>query len=250
MSTIKEAHYNRGIAYLEAGQYDKAVPEFEAVIKLDPNFIGAQCALCRAYLEQGELDTAGIAVKRALHLDADYQPALLLYGTLTAAYHDSGKVYLADKCYSEAVTAFQKAITLEADLGDSSAVSDSENTHIYVHLGAAYIGMKAYQEAIAALQHAIAEDGDLVDAHYHLGYAYVEQGEFEKGIPHLERVITIAPHLKRAHYHLARAYRALGNLEAATNAVIAALRLDPHYEPAVELAEIIKLAPFIKTTEY
>ena len=78
MNAIKEAHYNLGIAYLEAGQYNRAVPEFEAAIKLDANFIGAHCALCRAYLEQDELAKASTAVTSALKLDATHQPALLL----------------------------------------------------------------------------------------------------------------------------------------------------------------------------
>ncbi len=244
MNAIKEAHYNLGIAYLEAGQYNRAVPEFEAAIKLDPNFIGAHCALCRAYLEQGELEKAGAAITAALELDANHQPALLLSGTITEAYQDRGKAYLDDKRYTEAVAAFQRAITLDADLDDSSEASDSGNTYVYVHLGAAYIGMKAYQEAIEALQYAIAQDADLVDAHYNLGYAYVEQGAYDKAVPHLERAIAIAPHLKRAHYHLARAYRETGNLEAATNAVTETLRLDADYRPAHELADTIKQAHY------
>ena len=244
MNAIKEAHYNLGIAYLEAGQYNRAVPEFAAAIKLDPNFIGAHCALCRAYLEQDELEKAGTAITEALKLDANHQPALLLSGTITAAYQDRGKAYLDDKRYTEAVAAFQKAITLGADLGDSSEASDSGNTYIYVHLGAAYIGMKAYQEAIEALQYAIAQDADLVDAHYNLGYAYVEQGAYDQAVPHLERAIAIAPHLKRAHYNLARAYRETGNLEAATNAVTETLRLDVNYQPAHELADTIKQAHY------
>ena len=241
MNAIKEAHYNLGIAYLEVGQYNRAVPEFEAAIKLDPNFIGAHSALCRAYLEQNELENAGTAVAAVLKLDANYQPALLLYGTIIEAYHDRGKAYLDDRHYTEAVVAFQKAITLDADLGDNnSQVDHPENTHIYVHLGAAYIGMQAYQKAIEALQHAIAQDADLVDAHYNLGYAYVEQGTYDQAIPHLERAIAIAPHLKRAHYNLARAYRESGNLEAATNAITETLKLDPNYQPAHELADTIK----------
>ena len=247
MNAIKEAHYNLGIAYLEAGQYNRAVPEFEAAIKLDPNFIGAHCALCRAYLEQDELENAGVAVTAALKLDVNYQPALLLRGTIIEAYYDRGKAHLDDGRYTEAVAAFQKAITLDADLGNNAQVAPSENTYIHVHLGAAYIGMKAYAKAIEALEQAIAQDADLVDARYHLGYAYLEQEAQDKAIPHLEHVITIAPHLKRAHYHLARAYQALGDLEAATNAVTEALRLDANYQPAYELANIMKQAPFIKT---
>ena len=240
MNAIKEAHYNLGIAYLEAGQYSRAVPEFEAAVKLDPNFIGAHSALCRAYLEQNELESASTAVAAALKLDANYQPALLLYGTIIEAYHDRGKAHLADRQYTEAVAAFQKAIALAADLDNNSQDSHPENTHIYVHLGAAYIGMKAHQNAIEALQHAIAQDADLVDAHYNLGYAYVEQGTYDQAIPHLERAIAIAPHLKRAHYSLARAYRESGNLEAATNAITETLRLDPDYQRAHEFADIIK----------
>lgn len=247
MNAIKEAHYNLGIAYLEAGQYGRAVPEFESAIKLDPSFIGAHCALCRAYLQQDELENAGIAVTAALKLDANHQPALLLCGMITDAYYDRGKIYLDDRSYTAAVAAFEKAVALDADLRDSSQESESEKTHIYVHLGAAYIGMKAYPQAIEALEQALTQDADLVDAHYHLGYAYVEQGEHDKAIPHLERVVVIAPHLKRAHYHLARAYRASGDIEAATTAVTAALKLDANYQPAYELANLMKQAPFIKT---
>lgn len=247
MNAIKEAHYNLGIAYLEAGQYSRAVPEFESAVKLDPNFIGAHCALCRAYLQQDELENAGIAITAALKLDAKHQPALLLCGMITDAYYDQGKTYLDDRNYTEAVAAFQKAVALDAGLRDSSPEVESEKTHIHVHLGAAYIGLKAYQQAIEALEHALTQDADLVDAHYHLGYAYVEQGEHDKAIPHLERVVVIAPHLKRAHYHLARAYRASGNLKAAMTAVTEALRLDANYQPAYELANIMKQPPFIKT---
>ena len=248
MNAIKEAHYNLGIAYLEAGQYSRAVPEFEAAIKLDPNFIGAHSALCRAYLEQNELENAGTAVAAALKIDANHQPALLLYGTIIEAYHDRGKAHLDDRRYTEAVAAFQKAITLDADLEDNSQDSHPENTHIYVHLGAAYIGMKAYQQAIEALQQAIAQDADLVDAHYNLGYAYVEQGTYDQAIPHLERVIAVAPHLKRAHYNLARAYRELGNLEAATNAITETLKLDANYQPAREFADTMKQTHYNKGT--
>ena len=117
MDTIKEAHYNLGIAYLEAGQYDRAVPEFETAIKLDADFIVAHCALCRAYLEQDELEKAHTSVTAALKLDPTHQPALLLCDTITQAYYGSGKEHLNAARYAEAVSIFQKGLTLNADLG-------------------------------------------------------------------------------------------------------------------------------------
>ena len=250
MDAIKEAHYNLGIAYLEAGQYDRAIPEFEAAIKLDADFIGAHCALCRAYLEQDELEKASTSVTAALKLDTTHQPALLLRDTLTQAYYNKGKDHLDAERYTEAVSTFQKALMLNSDLGRSSQVSDIENKHIYAHLGATYIRLKSYQEAIDALQNAIALDSDLVDAHYNLGYAYVEQGHYDEAIPHLERAITIAPNFKRAHYNLARAYRESGNLEAATHALTETLRLDPNYQRAHELANSIKQAHYNRGITY
>lgn len=250
MDAIKEAHYNLGIAYLEAGQYDRAIREFEAAIKLDADFIEAHCALCRAYLEQDELEKASTAVTAALKLDATHQPALLLCDTIIHAYYDTGKEHLNAERYTEAVSTFQNALTLDADLGRNSQVSDIESKHIYVHLGAVYIGLKAYQEAIKALQNAIALDADLVDAHYNLGHAYVEQGHHDEAIPHLERAITIAPNFKRAHYNLARAYRESGNLEAATHALTETLRLDPNYQRAHELANSIKQAHYNRGITY
>ena len=240
MNAIKEAHYNLGIAYLEAGQYSRAIPEFEAAIKLDANFVVAHCALCRAYLEQDELEQASRAVTTALELDPTHQPALLLHGTITEAYHNKGKAYLDDKCYTEAIAAFQQAIALDADLEESPQLFPTENIHIHVHLGVAYMRMKEYQNAINALQNAITLDPDLVDAQYHLGYAYVEHGEYDKALLHLERAITISPNFKSAHYNLARAYRELGNLEAATHAVTETLRIDPNYQRAHELVAAIK----------
>ncbi len=250
MNAIKEAHYNLGIAYLEAGQYDRAIPEFEAAIQLDADFIGAHCALCRAYLEQNDLEKAVMAVTTALKLDAAHQPALLLHGTITDAYHDKGKAYLDDKRYTEAIEVFQKAINLDADIGDNSQPSPLENTHIHAHLGAAYIGMQAYQNAIEALEKAVKLDSDLVDAHYNLGIAYVEQGHADKAISHFERAIAIAPNFKRAHYNLARAHRESSNSEAATHALTETLRLDPKYKPAHELADTIKHEHYNKGITY
>ena len=250
MNAIIEAHYNLGIAYLEAGQYNRAIPEFEAAIQLDADFTGAYCALCRAYLEQNELEKAGTSIKTALKLDAAYQPALLLHGTITEAYHDRGKAYLDEKRYAEAIEVFQKAINLDADLENNAHASPLERTHIYAHLGTAYIGMQAYQNAIEALEKAIALDPDLVDAHYNLGIAYVEQGHADKAIPHLERAVAIAPNLKRAHYNLARAYQESGNLEGATHAVTETLRLDSNYQSAHELADTIKHEHYNKGITY
>ena len=169
MDAIKETHYNLGIAYLETEEYSRAIPEFEAAIKLDSDFIEAHCALCRVYLEQDELEKASTLVTVALKLDATHQPALLLCDTITQAYYNKGKDHLDAERYTEAVSTFQSAITLDPDF-----------TTAHYNLGLTYLKMEIYPRAVDALQKTIILDRNYKAAHHALALAYLGQQELGK----------------------------------------------------------------------
>ena len=239
MNAIKEARYNLAIAYLNDAQYNEAIPEFEAVIKLDADFVDAHCGLSRAYLELHDLDKAETSAQKALSLNSEYPSALSLIDELKNAYYERGIESFNDKHYGDAVSLFEKVTLL-----------DSNYKYASYNLGRAYIGLRLYDDAITALQSAIDHNLALDDVHYHIGLAHIEQEQFDKAIQHLEQAINTDPNLKDAHYNLACAYRVTGNLEAATNAVTETLRLDPDYKPVHELVEKIKQTHYNRGKSY
>ena len=168
MDTIKEARYNLGIAYLNDAQYSEAIPEFEAVIKLDANYIEAHCGLSRVYLELNELDKAEISASTALRLNSDYSAALSLIDDIKDVHCDNGITYLNDERYSDAVAAFQNVITLDPDF-----------TAAHFNLGMTYLKIENYPRAIGALQKTINLDRTHKVAYHTLALAYFGQHELE-----------------------------------------------------------------------
>ncbi|MCG9129785.1 tetratricopeptide repeat protein [Candidatus Poribacteria bacterium] len=239
MIAIKEARYNLAIAYLNDAQYNAAIPEFEAVLNLDADFIDAHCGLGRAYLQLNELEKAEVSAQKALSLNSDYSSALFLIDELKNAHYDSGITSLNDKQYRDAVSKFEKVESLEANF-----------KHTHYNLGRAYIGLRQYDKAITSLQSSIDTHSTSDDVHYLIGCAYIEQRLFDESIQHLEQAINTDPNLLQAHYNLACAYRETGNIEAATNAVTETLRLDPNYKPIHELVEKIKQTHYNRGISY
>ena len=168
MDAIKEARYNLGIAYLNDAQYSGAIPEFEAAIKLDANYIEAHCGLSRAYLELNELDKAEISAATALRLNSDYSAALSLIDDIKNVHCDNGITYLNDERYSDAVAAFQNVITLDPDF-----------TTAHFNLGMTYLKIENYPRAIGALQKTINLDQTHKVAYHTLALAYFGQHELE-----------------------------------------------------------------------
>ena len=84
------AHYDLGLAYLarneEAG-YPKAIPEFRAQLKLDPNDFPSRYMLAHIALKQRNFDEAELELKRAVALNAQDRSTQLLLGQLYSETH-------------------------------------------------------------------------------------------------------------------------------------------------------------------
>ncbi|RKU25961.1 hypothetical protein C6497_14335 [Candidatus Poribacteria bacterium] len=229
MNAIKEARYNLGIAYLNDEQYQEAIPEFEAVIQLDPDYIDAHCGLSRAYLELNDLDKAELSTLTALKLNPDYPSVKDLSDSITTTHYENGITLLEGKNYQEAATTFQKVIKLDSNFKDTN-----------YYLGRSFLGLRDYAKAVDSLQSSISSNIIYDDIHYLIGNAFVELKQFQDAIQYLDEAILRNPNQIEAHYYLARAHREFGNLEAATNAAIETQRLDPNYQPVNNLVESIK----------
>ena len=229
MNAIKEARYNLGIAYLNDEQYNEAIPEFEAVIQLDPDYIDAHCGLGRVYLGINDLDKAELSILAAQKINPDYPSVKDLSETIKTTHYDNGITLFESKNYQKAATTFQKVVQFDPNYKDTN-----------YYLGRSFLGLKDYEKAVDSLQSSISSNNSYDDVHYLIGNAFVELKQYQDAIQHLDDAIVRNPNQIEAHYYLARAHRELGNLEAATNSAIETLRLDPKFQPIHTLAESIK----------
>jgi tetratricopeptide (TPR) repeat protein len=139
-----------------------------------------------ARLNLKQTDSAIEDCQKALQLDPDSK---LAHGNLGIGYTHKGM-------YQEAITEFQKDMTLNPDTPSTS----------YTNIGYIYIQLKQYPEAVNTLQKAIEQDPKNIVGQYNLGIAYLDLKDYPNAISHLEKTLQLDPNYHIAHYHLGLSY--------------------------------------------
>jgi lipoprotein NlpI len=117
---LSEAYNNRGLAYSKGkGQYDKAISDYNKAIEID-----TLCIPC--YLNRGNAWDDKGNTNRAI---ADYNKAIELDPTFVGAYTERGVAYALTGDYQDAIRDFNKAI--ELDPNDARAYKSRGNTFFY-----------------------------------------------------------------------------------------------------------------------
>jgi Flp pilus assembly protein TadD len=98
-SDLAEWHFERGVAYGQRSNYDKAISEFNESIRLNPKLAGAYYSRGVTYWYKGNHDRAA----------ADFNEAIRLDPKLAAAYYGRGCVYLSYGYKAQAEADFTQA---------------------------------------------------------------------------------------------------------------------------------------------
>ena len=153
------AYNNRGTAYNNLNQYERAIADLDAAIKLDPNYSWAynNRGFAYAHLNQNE---------RAI---ADYSTAIKLNPNLAEAYNNRGFAYFSQQQYERAVQDYSKAIELNPN-----------NATTYINRSAAYFLLEQYERALADLDAAIELKPDDVGAYVGRGVCWQRLGDNDK----------------------------------------------------------------------
>jgi tetratricopeptide (TPR) repeat protein len=69
------AHYDRGIAYNNEEQYDRAIRDFDRVIKFSPSYVDAYNNRGLAYKDKGQYDRAIQDFDKAISIRPDFERA-------------------------------------------------------------------------------------------------------------------------------------------------------------------------------
>ncbi len=237
----KQEHYNDGHIYLDDGQYNTAVAEFEKAINIDPIFTDAHCSLGQTYLEQGDLEAAENVVKKILEFDRSYQLAHKLLEDIKQAYYDRGIAHLNDEEYDVAIAQFKRAINIQPIFKAA-----------HCSLGQVYLGQGDLEAAENVARRTLVLDisyqpaRKLLDAvkqaHYDRALAQLNNGRYSEAIAQFKDIINRYSYFTAAYCGLGRAYLGQGNLREAENVTKRTLALDSSYQPACKLLEDIKQA--------
>ncbi len=161
-------HFGMGVFHQKNNEIEKAVEEYNNVIKLDPDNAEVHINLGVIYKDKGDLDKAV----------EEYEKALAIDPRLEVGYNNLGVVYFLKGNYIEAIRHYQKAIEI-----------NPKNLESYVNLGIAYGMQKRSDEAIRAFQTAISINPQHAETQYNLAIIYDENGEIEKALLYYSRFL-------------------------------------------------------------
>jgi len=203
-----KAYHNRGIAYDELGEYQRALQDYGCAIELDPNYAKAYHNRGDAYSELGEYQRALQDYDRAIELDPNY----------AISYYNRGDAYLRLKNTPQARDDYRHSYGL--DSSDATAAWMSE----WAGMSRQRPGMEtaAHLEAITAI------DSQLYVAYICRGVAAGLRGKVKEGLEEVEKAIPLDPGEWDAYFWkgmLLAYYRGLSSAEEAVNIIEQSLAL-------------------------
>jgi len=184
---------NRGVAYLRAGDYERAFADFNRSLSLEPDNLEALGNRGIAYDRRGDRDRAIADFDRALRIDPDraeiynnrgiafknkgeYDRAISDFSAMVRinplhaeAYNNRGVVYLWKGALDESIHDFNESIRIDPRCAEA-----------YTNRGAAYGRKGDYERAIADFTRALSIDSEKCDAYKNRGITYLQKNDCAK----------------------------------------------------------------------
>lgn len=189
--------YDKGLNFIESGNYSAALNAFTKAIELYPKFFGL-------YLNRGfAYDMLGNQ-QQAIN---DYSKAIELVPKLAKDADVFANVYvLRGSSYDElgnqqqAINDYNKAIELKPKLAAA-----------YYGRGIVYNELGIYQQALSDLNKAIELDPQLAEAYFNRGITSHSLGNYQQAINDHSKAIELKPDYAEAYYNRGVTYSRTGN---------------------------------------
>jgi tetratricopeptide (TPR) repeat protein len=200
------AHGNLGVALLEEGNVDGAIPEFEEALRLDPEHTSSHSNLGMVLLHKGRADAAIPHLRQAVRLAP----------TVAAPHMNLGLAYIHRGEGAQAAEQFRQAQRL-----------DPENTGTYLQLGQALMLEGKMEEAAEACRQALTLDPTMAQAHYLLGLTHQKRAAWSEAAACYRRAAHHDPGNADYHRHLAFSLSKQGRHNEAHDEYRQSLKIDP-----------------------
>jgi serine/threonine protein kinase/tetratricopeptide (TPR) repeat protein len=218
-------HYNLGVALSLKRDFDGAIRECRAALRIDPNYADAHNFLGYALKDKGERARAAQEFDVAAR---QYQEAIRLDPNDATAHFRLGVALWEKRDREGAFHKFQSALRIAPNYADA---------HNY--LGLALQNQGRLDDAIAEFREAVRLDPKHVPARNHLAGALYDKHDLDAAIREWQAAVRIDPKDGELHVNLGAGLAVRGDLEGAVREYREALRLDAFGNPArINLAEL------------
>jgi tetratricopeptide (TPR) repeat protein len=248
-----EAVLQEGISHHSAGRLGDAARCYALVLNRDPGNPDACHLMSILALAAEEHATARELAETAIKGQPDW----------FAPYVSLGNVCQSEGNHLQAIDAFQKAITLNAQCAEAysnlsnalmqvgraedaanaavnAIVIDGALAEAHNNFGNALLGLESASEACEAYVKAIALRPDFSEAWYNLGNAKVATGEYVEAVSVYRKAIELQPSAAK-HYNLANTLARVGRFDEALASFHDVLALDPRFLAAgINLSSLLK----------
>ena len=242
------------IALHQAGEVERAIPQYRAYLKLRPDAVDARSNLGAALASTGRYGEAIAQYREALKRRPQ-DPRIRL--NLALAHYKLGQISdAAAELYAlhSEQPADRQVMLLLADCwlrrGEDRKViellaqlekQDQSDLAIAYLLGTALLRDKQIDRAQQVIDR-ILRNGDSAEARLLLGTAKLDALDFEAAVADLEKAAELNPRLPDVHSYLGRAHIQTGDTAAARLAFQKELELNPNdFESNLQLGALLKL---------
>ncbi len=239
-----QATFDHAVEALSAADYSAAEQGFQAVLKQQPNNVGAVGNLGILYARTNRIDKAIAEYQRALRLSPNDEPILL----------NLGIVYLKEELHSRALPYFQRVLIIDPRNGQARQLLDvcrlytgqvlpalhdlkalaQENPHdqqVLFLLGFAYL-KDGDSKAAQTIFHQMFEQAGAARAQFLFGKASYEAALFPQAEESFLEVLRSDPQFPGAHLELGKVYISERRTDDAIKQLREALRADASNQEA------------------
>ena len=236
------AYINRGIAYYDRGELDRALADYTSAIRLDPKNAEALNNRADLKLRKGDIESAiedystaielspklasafngrGNALRESGQIDraiADYDKAIALDPASPFAYNGRGNA-LRDKGQTDrAIADFNKAISIDPSYGTA-----------FIGRANAFSDKSDWVEAIKDYDAALDLDSKDITALNNRGTAYQNMGNLDAAVRDYTAAIALDNRRAALFFNRALAYHAKGDTPKAFDDYTSTISRDPNY---------------------
>jgi tetratricopeptide (TPR) repeat protein len=240
-----ERMIERGIAFHQSGELDKAEACYRKVLTSLPDHAGALHLLGVIMHQSGQSLTGIDMIERALKQLPDFADA---HKNLAFILEQQGDIEGAIEHYCRAADHAENPLDSLIELGrllleDGNAAaaltvyndavrSDPKDFRGHLGRGNAFLALEKFAEAAEAGEDALKTAPDDAQLHFDLAGIFRKLKNNEEVAHHLERAIEIRPDYVEAYLNLSNAVRDLGQKQRAIDLLSTAIEINPNYAEA------------------